>query len=95
MIEDKDRTRELSEAVAEGAATYGMQTFDQALMALLKAKIISYDEALRQATTPSNFALRVQGVESASDSKWEEFERSNESTGVRRMPSKPGRPTRP
>ncbi len=85
MIEDKDRTKELPEAVAEGASTYGMQTFDQALMGLLKAKIISYDEALKQATNPSNFALRVQGVESSSDSKWNEFER-NEGTGVHRLP---------
>ena len=74
MIEDKDRTRELPEAIAEGASTYGMQTFDQALMSLLRTKIISYDEALKQASNPSNFALRVQGVESASDSKWDEFE---------------------
>ncbi|MEM7677604.1 MAG: type IV pilus twitching motility protein PilT [Myxococcota bacterium] len=86
MIEDKDRTKELNEAVAEGASTYGMQTFDQALMSLLKAKIISYDEALKQASNPSNFALRVQGVESASDSKWNEFERP-EATGVHRRPS--------
>lgn len=90
MIEDKDRTKELSEAIAEGASTYGMQTFDQALMSLLRAKIISYEEALKQATTPSNFALRVQGVESASDSKWDEFERTD-GTGVHRLPPKPGR----
>ncbi len=101
MIEDKDRTRELSEAIAEGAATYGMQTFDQALMGLLRSKVISYEEALKQATNPSNFALRVQGVESASDSQWNEFDRPDGSkghktatthpTGPHRMPSKPGR----
>ncbi|MEL7371106.1 MAG: type IV pilus twitching motility protein PilT [Myxococcota bacterium] len=92
MIEDKDRTKELSEAIAEGASTYGMQTFDQALMSLLRTKIISYDEALKQASNPSNFALRVQGVESASDSKWNDFERT-EGTGVhRRAPTR--RPSR-
>ncbi len=75
MIEDKDRTREVADAIAEGTITYGMQTFDQALMSLYKTGVISYDEALRQASNPSNFALRVQGVESASDSKWDGFDR--------------------
>ena len=95
MIEDKDRTKELGEAIADGASTYGMQTFDQALMSLLQTKTISYEEALKQASNPSNFALRVQGIESASDSKWNEFERSD-GTGVHRLPPKPGgrRPSR-
>jgi twitching motility protein PilT len=74
LIEDKDRTKEIEEAVAGGHITYGMQTFDQALMSLFRSGKISYEEALRQATNPSNFALRVQGVESASDSKWDNFE---------------------
>jgi len=74
MIEDKERTKEIEEAIAEGNITYGTQTFDQALMSLFKAQKISYEEALRQASNPSNFALRVRGIESASDSKWDGFE---------------------
>src|SRR5262245_28120435 len=76
LVEDKDRTKELYDAISEGHITYGMQTFDQALMALLAAGYISYEEALRQATNPSNFALRVQGISSTSDSKWDNFERT-------------------
>lgn len=79
MIEDKDRTKEINEAIAEGHISYGMQTFDQALMAQLKADIISYEEAMRQASNPSNFALRIQGIESTSDGKWEDFERTEPS----------------
>lgn len=74
LIEDAERTRELHDAIAEGHVSYGMQTFDQALMAHYQAERITYDEAMRQATNPSNFALRVQGVESSSDSKWSDFE---------------------
>ena len=92
MIEDKDRTKELSDAIADGASTYGMQTFDQALMALMRMKIISYEEALKHTSNPSNFALRVQGVESASDSKWNEFEHGEGSGSHRRAPSR--RPSR-
>jgi twitching motility protein PilT len=78
LVEDKDRTKEICDAIAEGHITYGMQTFDQALMALLNSGQISYEEALRQASNPSNFALRVQGIQSASDSKWDSFERPGE-----------------
>ncbi len=74
LIEDKDRLREISEAIAQGHTTHGMQTFDQSLMSHLKSKRITYEEALRQATHPSNFALRVSGIESTTDSKWDAFE---------------------
>lgn len=89
MVEDKDRTKEIEAAIAEGHVAYGMQTFDQALMLHFKNGIISYDEAMRQATNPSNFALRVQGIESASDSKWDNFEGDRGSGG--RNPSTVGR----
>src|SRR6188472_380870 len=49
MIEDKDRTKEISDAIAQGHTTYGMQTFDQSLMSLVKQNLITYQEALRQA----------------------------------------------
>ena len=74
MIEDKERLKEIPEAIAAGHSTYGTQTFDQALMAHLRNQQISYEEALRQATNPSNFALRVSGIESTTDSKWDAFE---------------------
>jgi twitching motility protein PilT len=97
LIEDKERTREIHDAIADGHTTYGMQTFDQALMQLYRTGVISYDEAMRQASNPSNFALRVQGVESTSDSKWDHFERTSEEGSAAgrhrgRAPSTPGRP---
>ena len=61
-IEDKDRTKEIPDAIAQGHVAYGMQTFDQSRMALLKSGVITYEEALRQATNPDDFALRVSGV---------------------------------
>jgi twitching motility protein PilT len=78
LIEDKDRTKEISDAIAQGHVSYGMQTFDQSLMGLLKSGLISYEEALRQATNPDDFALRVSGISGTSDSKWDSFERPPE-----------------
>jgi twitching motility protein PilT len=74
LIEDKDRTKEIPDAISQGHVSYGMQTFDQSLMSLVKQGMISYQEALRQATNPDDFALRFQGISSTSDSKWDDFE---------------------
>lgn len=77
LIEDKDKTREIADAIAQGHQTYGMQTFDQSLMSLLQQNVISYEEALRQASNPDDFALRFSGISGTSDSKWDDFEHSS------------------
>jgi twitching motility protein PilT len=74
LVEDKDRTKEISDAIAQGNVSYGMQTFDQSLMSLYRAGVVSYEEALRQATNPDDFALRVSGISGTSDSKWDNFD---------------------
>jgi twitching motility protein PilT len=83
LIEDKDRTKELHDAISQGVTTYGMQTFDQSLMGLLTAQIISYEEALRQATNADDFALRVSGIGGTSDSSWDGFDATGARPGVR------------
>jgi twitching motility protein PilT len=74
-IEDKDKTRKIREAIQQGFVSYGMQTFDQSLMGLLKENLITLDEALRQASNPDDFALRVRGVSSTSDLTWDDFDK--------------------
>jgi len=74
MVEDKDRTKEISDAIAQGHQSYGMQTFDQSLMGLVKNGLVGYEEARRQATNPDDFALRFSGISGTSDSKWDDFE---------------------
>jgi twitching motility protein PilT len=58
MIVDPELTGNLREVISEGAY-YGMQTFDQALLAHLQAGRISMDEALRAATHQHDFKLLV------------------------------------
>ncbi|MFH1017507.1 MAG: type IV pilus twitching motility protein PilT [Pseudomonadota bacterium] len=81
LIEIPERTKELHDAILQGYNSYSMQTFDQSLMALLNQKLISYEEALRQSTNPDDFALRVKGVSSTSDTTWEDFEKSSKGGG--------------
>jgi twitching motility protein PilT len=72
-IDDPMKTKSITEAIAQGFTTYGMQTFDQSLMGLFTRKLISYEEALRQSSNPDDFALKVSGISSSTDSKWDQF----------------------
>jgi twitching motility protein PilT len=74
LIEDKDRTKEIPDAIAQGHQSYGTQTFDQSLMSLVRQKIISYEEAHRQASNPDDFALRFSGISATSDARWDDFD---------------------
>ena len=67
MIMNPEETGKLSQAIAEGDY-YGMQTFDQALLAHTRAGRITMEEALRAATRPHDFKLLVasQGQRSTS-----------------------------
>jgi len=81
LIEDPERSKEIQAAIAKGSTIQHMQTFDQALMVLFNQKLISYEEALRQATNADDFALRVSGVAGTSDAGWGEFEQGTSSAG--------------
>ena len=72
-IDDKEKTKQIPEAIAQGYVSYGMQTFDQSLMQLYTKKFITYDEARRQSSNPDDFALKVSGISSTSDSTWDQF----------------------
>lgn len=68
LISDSERTREIRQAIDEGSLHYGMQTFDQCLYNLYMGKLITYDEAMSQATNRNDLALRIEGVTSGSSS---------------------------
>jgi twitching motility protein PilT len=73
-IADKERTKEIHDAIAKGFTTYGMQTFDQSLMQHVKSGLVTYDEALKHVSNPDDFALRFRGIASTSDGTWDDFE---------------------
>jgi twitching motility protein PilT len=77
-IGDKDRTKELHDCIAKGFTTYGMQTFDQSLMHLVKQNLVTYEEALKHVSNADDFALRFRGIASTSDGTWDDFDSSEE-----------------
>ena len=82
LIENEERTKEIPLAIAESFTAFGMQSFDQSLMQLLKADVISLEEALRQASNPADFSLRISGVSGTSDANWDAFEGSSSSVEI-------------
>ncbi|MCB9377232.1 MAG: type IV pilus twitching motility protein PilT [Holophagales bacterium] len=80
-IENKEKTKYIREQIALGTSQYGMQTFDQSLFSLYKAGLITLDEALRRASNPDEFKLKLQGIQFTSDASREEMESRLEMAG--------------
>jgi len=78
-IEAKEKTKYIREQIALGTSQYGMQTFDQSLFYLYKGGLITLDEAMKRASNPDEFRLRLQGVQFTADVSREQMEASLES----------------
>src|SRR5829696_5081825 len=74
-IINEEKTSLIRDAIAAGTSQYGMQTFDQSLFTLHQSGLISMEEALRGASNPDEFRLRVAGIRSASDQAKDDMER--------------------
>ncbi len=57
----------IREAMADGAIQYGMQTFDQSLLALCRDGLSSEETAVSAATSSNDLQLQLRGIVSASD----------------------------
>ncbi len=77
-IENKEKTKYIREQIALGTSQYGMQTFDQSLFQLYKAGLIALEEALKRASNPDEFRLKLEGVQFTADVAREEMEKSIE-----------------
>jgi len=73
-IENKEKTKYIREQIALGTSQYGMQTFDQSLFFLYKGGLITLEEAMRRASNPDEFRLRLQGVQFTADVAREQME---------------------
>ncbi len=59
MIVDPTQTGKLSEVISSGSY-YGMQTFDQALFGHVKGGLVTFEEAIKVASSPHDFKLLMQ-----------------------------------
>ena len=74
QIRDMSKSLNIPDLIRDGTVQYGMQSFDQSLMNWYSKGVISYESALFYATSPSEFALRVQGIAGASDTSFDNFQ---------------------
>lgn len=73
-ILNEDKTSQIRDAIAAGTSQYGMQTFDQSLFYLYQSGLITLEEALRNATNPDEFRLRLAGISNTSSQAKMEME---------------------
>ena len=88
-IPDRDKTVLIRDAIAAGVSQYGMQTFDQSHLSSVQEGLISFEQGLRYSTSPDNFRLRVQGIQSTWTSPWRRWR--SRSTGAARPRPREGR----
>ncbi|HEX5726381.1 MAG TPA: type IV pilus twitching motility protein PilT [Longimicrobiaceae bacterium] len=70
LIRKGDESQSIPDLISEGKVQYGMQTFDQSLLDLHQKGWISYEWAMHYASNPSEFALRVSGVQPGEQDTW-------------------------
>jgi twitching motility protein PilT len=63
-IAEADKTPLIADAIVSGAGQYGMQSFDQAILALYQEGRVTLDEALRSVTNIEEFKMRLRGITS-------------------------------
>jgi twitching motility protein PilT len=63
-IIDAEQTNTIPEVIADGDF-YGMQTFDQALMKLIRENLVSLDDALEAASNPHDLMLALREAQLA------------------------------
>jgi twitching motility protein PilT len=75
-ILNPEKTPLIHSVVAEGAAQYGMQVFDQSVLALLRDGVITEEEALKNCNNPNELSLKLKGISAASDRTWQPVDES-------------------
>ncbi len=78
----EEKTPAIRDAIAAGTSQYGMQTFDQSIFHLYQAGMISLEEALRGATNPDEFRLRLAGISNTSTQARAEMESVSGVSGI-------------
>jgi twitching motility protein PilT len=73
----EERTSQVRDAIAAGTSQYGMQTFDQSLFYLYQSGLINLEEALRGASNPDEFRLRLAGIQNTTNTAKEDMERQS------------------
>jgi twitching motility protein PilT len=86
-IMDPNKTVDIPDLMEAGNVQYGMQTFDQAIMRLYKQGMLSFEEAMANASNPDDLDLRLKGIVGAAD-RWADENNKSETAGTTSPSSK-------
>jgi len=81
-IRDIEKQLSIPDLISEGSVAYGMQSFDQSLMKWYKDGVVSYESALFYSSNPSEFALRISGIEGSSDRTFSDITGAGKAAGA-------------
>ncbi|MGQ9602952.1 MAG: type IV pilus twitching motility protein PilT [bacterium] len=70
---DPQKTPMIKTLIEESVSEYGMQSFDQSLLGWYNRGVISLEEALRFASSPTALTIKAKGIETGSDVTWAPF----------------------
>jgi len=74
LIVNPDGMLNIRQTMMEGFGQYGMQTFDQSLMHLYRSGNITMEDALKYATSQTDFKVRIRGLDGQAGAAWSAFD---------------------
>ncbi len=74
LIITPEQDKGFKQIISEGQSRFGMQTFDQSLMQLVNDGGITMDEALKYASSPTDFRIKARGINEQSGMDWHGFD---------------------
>ena len=73
-LADANRTHLIKTVIEESTTEYGMQSFDQSLLSWYNRGVISLENALRYASSPTALQIKAKGIETGTEASWAPFE---------------------
>ncbi len=70
-IIDPSKSHDIKMSIEKGETIYGMHSFDQSIFRLYDKGLISYEDALKGASTPTDFERRLKGLDSSDSNNFE------------------------
>jgi twitching motility protein PilT len=89
-ILNAEKTPFIHQVVAEGVSQYGMQTFDQSVLTLLREGLITEEEALKNCNNPNELSLKLKGISATSDRLWQPVDDSTAEASGSGTPGRSG-----
>ncbi|MGC9120274.1 MAG: type IV pilus twitching motility protein PilT [Sulfurihydrogenibium sp.] len=72
-IKDPEKFFMIQDLMEKGKKQYGMQTFDQSVVDLYNAGLISYEDALIYASNPADVELKIKGITTGEDEAYNPY----------------------